>query len=275
MNYEFLAIAHRGASGYCPENTMASFRRARELGARWQECDLRLTADDEVVVIHDSTVDRTTDGSSPVRGFSLAALQRLDAGSWFDSKFRGERIPTFSQVLDSLTPNCRLVAELKDGKNFPQIIEIAVSQVIERGLEEQVQFSAFSWDVLVEAKKLCPKLKTQVLVVLGEEGGEAPFVDGGTAPFYSNPHKLAADALAYGVDVVCPQADRIDENLVSFLHSEGLKVRAWGVNSDQGPLMLRMLEAGVDGMTANYPDRLLEVYAEFQKNRNSKPKGSY
>lgn len=92
MSLEFLAIAHRGASGYCPENTMVSFRRARELGVRWQECDLRLTADDQVVVIHDSTVDRTTDGSGLVRQFSLADLEKLDAGSWFDPKFKGSHL---------------------------------------------------------------------------------------------------------------------------------------------------------------------------------------
>src|SRR3990172_9877913 len=94
-----VVIAHRGASGSCPENTLAAFRRAAALGADMIELDVQLTRDGEVVVIHDWTLDRTTSGTGPVRACSLAELRRLDAGAWFDAAFAGERVPTLGEVL--------------------------------------------------------------------------------------------------------------------------------------------------------------------------------
>src|SRR5882724_8531889 len=95
-----MVIAHRGASSSAPENTLAAFDLALEMGTRHLELDVELTRDDHVVVIHDDTVDRTTDGSGPVTSHALAALQGLDAGSWFGGKFAGQRIPTFEEVLE-------------------------------------------------------------------------------------------------------------------------------------------------------------------------------
>src|SRR5688500_16528220 len=95
-----LVIAHRGASSYAPENTLAAFDLAIEMGARHLELDVHLTRDDHVVVIHDDTVDRTTGGVGPVAEQTLAELKSLDAGSWFGEKFAGQRIPTFAEVLE-------------------------------------------------------------------------------------------------------------------------------------------------------------------------------
>src|SRR5216684_4181789 len=92
-------IAHRGASGHSPENTMAAFRRAVELGARFIETDLHLSRDGEIVAIHDPTLDRTTSGRGPVMAHSLDELRQLDAGSWFSPEFAGERIPTLDEIL--------------------------------------------------------------------------------------------------------------------------------------------------------------------------------
>jgi glycerophosphoryl diester phosphodiesterase len=89
-----LVIAHRGASGHAPENTLASFRRAVSLGATFIETDLQLTRDTRFVAIHDDTVDRTTNGKGRVHDLTLTELRRLDAGSWFGSEFTGERVPT-------------------------------------------------------------------------------------------------------------------------------------------------------------------------------------
>ena len=95
-------IGHRGASGLAPENTPASFRKSAELGVGWVEFDVHLTADGVPVVIHDDTVDRTTDGKGKVAALSLAELKRLDAGTWFDPGARGERIPTLAEMLNLL-----------------------------------------------------------------------------------------------------------------------------------------------------------------------------
>src|SRR5271165_3166462 len=95
-----LAIAHRGASGYAPENTLAAFRRATALGVTFIETDLHLTRDAHFVALHDETVDRTTTGQGPIQTLTLAEVRRLDAGSWFGSEFMGERVPTLVEILE-------------------------------------------------------------------------------------------------------------------------------------------------------------------------------
>src|SRR3979411_561793 len=93
-------IAHRGASGYAPENTMAAFRKAVAMGVKFIETDLQLSRDSRFVAMHDETLERTTDGQGRVHDLSLAQLRKLDAGSWFGSEFAGERIPTLEEILE-------------------------------------------------------------------------------------------------------------------------------------------------------------------------------
>ena len=93
-------VAHRGASAAAPENTLAAMRRAAEMGARWAECDVRLSADGVPVVIHDGTLDRTTDGRGALAAHTAAELARLDAGSWRDAAFAGEPVPTLAALLE-------------------------------------------------------------------------------------------------------------------------------------------------------------------------------
>ena len=100
-----LAIAHRGASGHAPENTLAAFRRAVSQGVSFIETDLHLTRDAHFVAIHDDTVDRTTGGHGLVNQLTLAEIRRLDAGSWFASEFIGERVPTLVEILEFFTSN--------------------------------------------------------------------------------------------------------------------------------------------------------------------------
>ena len=95
-----LVIAHRGASGHAPENTLAAFRKAVSLGAPFIETDLQLSRDARFVAIHDATVDRTTGGRGAVHDLTLAELRRLDAGSWFGSEYAGERLPTLDEILE-------------------------------------------------------------------------------------------------------------------------------------------------------------------------------
>ncbi len=97
---EVNVIAHRGASAYAPENTLAAFSLAADMGAHWFELDCTLTKDGEVIVIHDDTIDRTTGVEGVVAEMTLAELKRYDAGSWFDAKFAGERLPMLGEALD-------------------------------------------------------------------------------------------------------------------------------------------------------------------------------
>jgi glycerophosphoryl diester phosphodiesterase len=105
-----MVIAHRGASSYAPENTLAAFDLALAMGVRQIELDVDFTSDGHMVVIHDDNVDRTANGSGPVTSRTLVALRALDAGSWFGDKFTDERIPTFHEVLERYACSRRLTA---------------------------------------------------------------------------------------------------------------------------------------------------------------------
>ncbi|HKQ97182.1 MAG TPA: glycerophosphodiester phosphodiesterase family protein, partial [Candidatus Polarisedimenticolia bacterium] len=108
-----LLIGHRGASAHAPENTLASFERALHDGADWIECDVRLSADDVPIILHDATLDRTTDGRGSAASLPLASILRLDAGSWFAPRFRGERVPMLAEVLALLDGRGGINLELK------------------------------------------------------------------------------------------------------------------------------------------------------------------
>jgi glycerophosphoryl diester phosphodiesterase len=108
-----LRIGHRGAAAVAPENTIASFRRAVELGAQAVELDVQRTKDGHLVVMHDDTVDRTTDGTGHVAELTLARIRRLDAGSWNGTAFAGERVPTLDELGDALRPEILLFVEIK------------------------------------------------------------------------------------------------------------------------------------------------------------------
>src|SRR5262245_17599925 len=114
----FMVIAHRGASSYAPENTFAAFDLALQMGAHQIEIDVECTSDDYIVVIHDDTVDRTTDGAGLVTDQTLAALRELDAGAWFGAMFAGERIPLFEEVLARYKGRAHLHTEIKGHSTY-------------------------------------------------------------------------------------------------------------------------------------------------------------
>ena len=167
-----LLIAHRGASALAPENTMAAFRLAVEAGADLVELDVRLSADGHPVVIHDAYLSRTTDGLGPVARTPLAALQRLDAGSWFAPRFAGERIPTLDEVLrwaQSCTPPIPLMVELKGGRRALKrgLAEACARLVLARRLEEKVMFIAAHLGHLGWIRQAALPIATGTIIRLG------------------------------------------------------------------------------------------------------------
>jgi glycerophosphoryl diester phosphodiesterase len=110
---DFMCIAHRGASSYAPENTLAAFDLALAMGIMHIELDVHCTRDGQVVVIHDETVDRTTDGTGPVTRYTLAELRRLDAGAWFGAEFVGQRLATYAEVLERYDRHVHIHTEIK------------------------------------------------------------------------------------------------------------------------------------------------------------------
>ena len=233
-----LAIAHRGASGYAPENTLAAYRRAVAQGITFIETDLHLTRDAHFVAVHDETVERTTNGQGSVHQMTLAELRRLDAGSWFASEFMGERVPTLEEVLEfagkndvvfylELKPNGFWGGEHALISALRNAAEIARSVII-----------SFDPSILASLRKIEPTLMTGLLY---EGSQEDPF----------------ATALEIGVRQLVVRGDLITPSLLQRAHKQDLQVVCWTINS---PAHMRMLAlAGVDGIMTDYPDRLLTV----------------
>jgi glycerophosphoryl diester phosphodiesterase len=244
MTQACLVIAHRGASTYAPENTFAAFDLALEMGARHLELDVQTSSDGHLVIIHDDLVNRTTNGYGRVWKHTLAELQALDAGAWFDKKFAGERIPTLEAVLKRYRGRAHLHVEIK-GKN-EGLSERTADLIYAQGWAGDVTMTSFQKDKLEALRAHAPELPTGWLLRKIDD-------------------EVIAEARRLGITQLCPKADSVTPELVSRLRSSGFNVRAWGVSNED--LMRRMVEAGVDGMTVNFPDKLMACLAKSHPTR--------
>ena len=163
-----LYIAHRGLSARFPENTLAAFEGAIDAGARMIELDVTLSRDRKLVVIHDETVDRTTNGSGAVKALTMQTLDRLDAGSWFDPRFNTQRLPTLAQVLDlvkgRLWVNIEIKPEAFDPHDSADAVERQVLALVhEKKMLDDVLVSSFDWRVLKKVRQLNPTIAVGLL----------------------------------------------------------------------------------------------------------------
>jgi glycerophosphoryl diester phosphodiesterase len=230
----FMAIAHRGASSYAPENTFAAFDLAIRMGARHIELDVEATSDGHIVVIHDDTVDRTTDGAGPVTSHTLAALRALDAGSWFGAQYAGERIPLFDEVLGRYKGRAHIHTEIKGRSTY--LSRRTADLVRQHGMVDKVTITSFQKARLEEIRAYASELAAGWLLA---EVSDA----------------VVAQARDLGLRQICPRANAVTEELVGRLHAAGFVVRAWGVATEA--LMRQVVQAGADGMTVNFPDKLI------------------
>lgn len=236
-----LVIAHRGFPTVAPESTMLAFRKAQEIGADGIEMDVQLTSDNELVVLHGSRLDQTTNGVGLVSDHTLEELQRLDAGSRFSEQTAGERIPTFRQV-------CRFMAEWGAVLNVhigPMrlrhicIERMVIEQIHEYGIGKQVILSSFDHESLKRCKEIDPAIQT--------------------APLYNyeimyQPWNYAKAMDANGIH---PYHTAISKDMVMGAQAAGIAVRPWTVDAPMD--LQRMVECGVDAIITNRPDTLLQV----------------
>jgi len=157
-------IAHRGSSSAAPENTIAAFDVAVEQGADYIELDVQMTMDQHVVVIHDDTVERTTNGNGLVKSYTLDQLKKLDAGSWFDQQYTNERIPTLQEILERYSQRIGILIEIKHPKR--QIgIEKAVARIINRfAYSRHIIIQSFDVHALQGIKAFAPSLRTALII---------------------------------------------------------------------------------------------------------------
>ena len=231
-----LVIAHRGASGHAPENTLAAFRRAVALGATFIETDLQLSRDARFVAIHDDTVNRTTNGQGKVHDLSLAELRRLDAGSWFGSEYAGERIPTLEEILEfSKKQDAVFYLELKPGGSWGGEHAL-IGALRESGEIPRAVVISFDAGILENLRRIEPTMMTGLLY------------DGQVERPVEKAVEVGARQLAVRGDLVTPV-------LLTEARKKDLQVVCWTINH---PAHMRLLmEAGVDGIMSDYPDRLV------------------
>jgi len=239
-NQDVTNVAHRGASGHAPENTIAAFQTAFDMKADYIEIDVQMTKDGELVVIHDNTLDRTTNGSGFVGDYTLEELKQLDAGSWFGEEYAGEQIPTFEEVLDAFRGKIGILVEVKSPELYPGIEEKVADAIKERNMHKpnnnKVIIQSFNHNFVQASKSLLPSMPHGVLV---------------GANWADVTDEALAEFAAYA-DYFNPTIDMATPDLVERIHNAGMKTWVYTVREPEQADYL--LELGVDGIITDFPD---------------------
>ncbi len=241
-------IAHRGASAYAPENTLASFKAAGRMGADLIELDIRQTKDHQLVVVHDPTLARTTDVEERfpklkpwrVRDLTLAQIKGLDAGSWFGPGFEDERVPTLTEALRTIkATGAGALVELKSPEQYPGLTDRFVSRVKADPYwagSAHLTVQSYSWRSVKAVGKALPRIRSAVL---------------------GQPDETELFGLLGYADVVHPAKRFATPEYIRSVHQRWLGLYVHVV--DDPETMLRMIGAGVDGITTDRPDVLREL----------------
>jgi glycerophosphoryl diester phosphodiesterase len=238
---EIRVVGHRGAAGLMPENTLAGFEHAISLGVDAVECDVHATRDGQVVVIHDETVDRTTNGAGRVADLTASQLGALDAGN-------GQPVPLLSQLLDLLAGRCELLCELKaDGTE-----DLAAEAVVSRGLQADVTFISFDLERLSRLRRRSDDLRIGALM-------GAPTV------------RAVAEALDLGVSHIGIHDRYADAAIIQRIRQAGVSAGVWTPNELAG--MKAMIEIGATHITTDRPDILLAYLGRAKEPVRRAPHG--
>lgn len=235
----WMRIAHRGASGSAPENTLAAFQKAIKIGVDAVELDLHGSADGEVVVIHDAALDRTTDHGGPVNQTSLETIKQADAGGWFAPEFTGERVPTLAEALECIGKETIAVLEIKD----PLIAEAVVANVHETQSLNLTVIISFYTSVLQTVRALEPRIPTGWLI--GNHNNHVP------------PEQLCQQLGELGSSLLNVNHRLITAEFAYEIRRRGIALWCWTV--DNLARMREMKTLGVQGITSNYPEYFAKV----------------
>jgi glycerophosphoryl diester phosphodiesterase len=233
-----LNIAHRGASGRFPENTIRAFAAAIEAGAQMCELDVQRSRDGAVVVIHDDTVDRTTDGRGAVSAMTLYELKRLDAGVRFGNHFKGERIPMLDEVFALTDGRCGLNIEIKSDGVEREFCHLVCRTITSHGALATAMVSSFDWNALAIVRDFEPRIRIGLLAS-------------------RSPLRLLNAAFEMSAESINPKVDIVTEELCVAAHKRNLNVYTWTV--DEPAQMRQLIALGVEGIMTNYPERLREL----------------
>ena len=241
-------FGHRGASKYAPENTIAALELALQQGAQAFELDTMLSADGVPVVIHDQTVDRTTNGSGRVDQLNLKILRTLDAGSTFSPKFKNERIPLLEEVFTIFKNRALINVELKNYHNHFDVLPKVVVEIAKKiDVFDQLLFSSFIPSYLNRIRRLIPEAHVALLSSMSLIGNlSRSKVFSWISPDYIHPHFKG-----------------ISKSFIEKQHRMNRKVNAWTVN--QSTDMIELIRYGVDGIITNDPKLAQEIKCRMKK----------
>lgn len=232
---KFLISAHRGASGWAPENTLAAFKKAIEMKSDYSELDVHLSKDGQVVLMHDDSLRRTTGVRAAVWDYTLAELKTLDAGSWFSAEFKGEPIPTLTEVIHLVKGKMKLNIEIKISRSEPDIAQKVVDIVRAEGFSKEVMITSFDKATVEEVLRLAPDIP--VGFIFNEKNTVDVF--SGAWPILSSKYTL------------------VNAEFVKKARATGKKIHAWTVNDEA--TMKQLIDMRIDGIITNYPDRVVNV----------------
>ena len=244
-----LRIAHRGASGrgLAPENTLAAFEKALDIGVDMLEIDVRVTGDGQLIVLHDPSLDRTTDCEGIVREMGLDEIRQADAGD-------GERVPILREVFDLARNRAPILLEIKS--DF--IAERVVQAIADAQIEEQVVVQSFNPQTVERVKRLAPHLPSSLLI------GELP-----TTPSRVRARRLVSQVLEVGANTLSIWHATLTPSLIEEMRKRGIAVWAWTVDEEITMRDLAMM--GVQGVVTNYPDGLNNVLDDLMESGQAQP----
>lgn len=261
---EVLNIAHRGGRGLAPEGTLAAFATSAQLAVDMFEYDIHLTKDGHLVVIHDDTVDRTTDGTGKVNEMTLAEVQALDAGYQFvdengEHTYRGQGvyIPTVAEVFEEY-PHQRHLIEMKD-TNAPELYEEVIQElwrlIQEYQMEEQVMVGSFDQEIIERFEEV-----TQGQIPIGAGEQEVREFVTKHVPYLNGLAKTNVDSLQLPTEA--EGYNLTTNNIIQSANDRNMSVYYWTINEED--TMRELIEKGVDGIMTDYPDRLRRVLTEVE-----------
>lgn len=235
-------IAHRGFSGEFPENTRIAFQKAIEVGSDMIELDIRFSKDGRLVVMHDATLERTTNGEGKVADYTLKELKELDAGSKFSPRFAGEKVPTLQEILELAKDRVPVNIEMKnqDPGRLPieELAARALGEVKKAGMERQVIFSSFYPSALERIRELDPRLWVAFL-------------------YHRHWNSISEASAGRSFSVLNLRSQFLTKSKIAKIREAGIRINVYTVNAEDE--LEQFVRWGVDGIITNHPDKLIRI----------------
>ena len=238
-------VGHRGSSFVAPENTKAALMLAWKQGAEAAECDVYLTKDNKIMLLHDRSVKRTGGVDVNIAETDSKVLKKIDVGSWKDAKYKGEKIPFLKDIIKAIPKGKKLIIEVKCG---PEILPYLEKVITKSGKQDQLEIIAFNFDVVAEGKKIMPEIPAYWLIsTKKDKKTKEPL-----------PHSLKNidKVKAAGLDGIDAHYVGVTKEFADALHANGMKLYVWTVDDTADAQKLK--DMGVDSITTNKPDLMIE-----------------